>query len=77
MSAEQRGADVRPIFRRGDRVIVKLSSDFYVLVVQASELDGGELWLYARMGGSAMPIPATRVVRRLAPGEAFTWSMVR
>lgn len=70
-------AEVRSIYRRGDRVIVKLTPDFYVLLVQSWEIIGGELWLHATVGGSNIPFPATKVVRRLAPSEVFTWSMVK
>jgi hypothetical protein len=70
-------AEVRPIYRRGDRVLVELPSGFYVLTVQSSEIIYGELWLYAKVSGVTMPLPATCIVRRLAPGETFTWSMVK
>lgn len=70
-------AEVRSIYRRGDRVVVKLPPDFYVLLIQSWEIGGGELWLYAKVGGSTIPFPATNVVRRLAPGEIFTWSTVK
>lgn len=70
-------AEVRSIYRRGDRVIVELPPVFYVLLIRSWEIIGGELWLSAKVNGSTMPFPATSVVRRLAPGEVFTWSMVK
>jgi hypothetical protein len=70
-------AEVRSIYRMGDRVLVELPPWFYVLVIQSWQIIQGELWLYAKMGNSTMPFPASCVVRRLAPGEDFTWSMVR
>lgn len=70
-------AEVRPIYRTGDRVLVELPPDFYVLSIQSWEIIGGELWLYAMVNGSTLPFPTTSVVRRLAPGEVFTWSMVK
>lgn len=70
-------AEVRSIYRRGDRVLVELTPDFYVVLVQSWEIIGGELWLHAKVKDSTIPFPATNVVRRLAPGEVFTWSMVK
>lgn len=77
MPVERAGAEVRSIYRKGDRVIVKLPPDFYVLLVQSWEIIGGELWLRAKVEGVTMPFPAANAVRRLAPGEVFTWSMVK
>lgn len=75
---DERGVgDVRPIYRAGDRVLVELPPCYYELVIQSWEIISGELWLYAKVAGSPLPFPATCIVRRLAPGEAFTWSMVR
>jgi hypothetical protein len=70
-------AGVRPIYRKGDRIVVELSPDVYVLLVQSWEIIGGELWLHAKVGSATIPFPATKVIRRLAPGEIFTWSMVK
>jgi hypothetical protein len=65
--------EVRPIYRRGDRVLVELPSGYYVLVVQSSEVVAGDVWLYGKGNDFYLPFPARRVVRRLAPGEVFTW----
>lgn len=70
-------AEVRSIYRKGDRILVKLPPDFYVLLVQSWEIIGGELWLHAKVGSATIPFPATKIVRRLAPGEVFIWSMVK
>ena len=70
-------AEVRSIYRRGDRIVVELPPDFYVLLVQSWEIIGGQLWLSAMVEGSIVAFPATNVVRRLAPGEIFTLSMVK
>lgn len=74
---QQQVAEVRSIYRRGDRLLVNLPPDYYVLLVQSWEIIGGQLWLYATVKGVTIPFPATDVVRRLAPGEVFTWSMVK
>lgn len=71
------GADVRPIYRNGDRVVVELPPDFYVLLIQSWEIIGGELWLHAKVGSVTIPFQATKIIRRLAPRESFTWSMVK
>ena len=73
MSAEPRGAEVRPIYRRGDRVMVELPSGFYQLVILSSKIVGGELWLDGEWLGFGTSFPARCIVRRLEPGEAFTW----
>jgi hypothetical protein len=69
-------AEVRPIYRKGDRVMVKLPSGFYVLVIQASEFIAGELWLDGHSAEFGTSFPARCVVRRLAPGENFTWPKI-
>jgi hypothetical protein len=76
-AAEGKLAEVRSIYRRGDRVLVELPPWFYVLVIQSWEIIQGDLWLYAKVGAFTMPFPAVCIVRRLAPGEDFTWSMVK
>lgn len=77
MPGEHGKGGVCPIFRKGDRVLVELPPDFYVVLIQSWEIIGGELWLHAKVKGFTIPFPATKVVRRLAPGEVFTWSMVK
>jgi hypothetical protein len=76
-AANGKRAEVRSIYRRGDRIVVELPPDFYVLLVRSWEIIGGELWLHAKVGGFTIPFPATRVIRRLAPSEIFTRSMVK
>jgi hypothetical protein len=76
-AAEGKLAEVRSIYRNGDRIVVELPPDFYVLLVRSGEIIGGELWLHAKVGSAIIPFPATKVIRRLAPGEIFTWSMVK
>jgi hypothetical protein len=66
-------ADVRPIYRKGDRVLVELDSGFYDLTILLSEVVAGELWLYGAGAGFVKTFPAGRIVRRLAPGEDLTW----
>ncbi|MBV8857895.1 MAG: hypothetical protein JOZ02_13255 [Acidobacteria bacterium] len=72
-AAEGKTADVRPIYRKGDRVLVELESGFYDVVIHVSEFIAGELWLYGIGPGFIKTFPAGCIVRRLAPGEALTW----
>ncbi len=71
----RKSAEVRPIYRRGDRVLAELPSGFYELVVQSSEIVDGELWLYGKGVGFGTSFPARCIVGRLRPGEGFTWPM--
>lgn len=61
-------ADVRPIYERGDRVLVKLPLCFYVLEIHAAEIIDGELWFYGKGVDIITAFPATCVVRRLTAG---------
>lgn len=66
-------AGVRPIYRKGDRVLVELESGLYDLTIQSSEIIAGELWLYGAGPGFVKTFPAGCIVRRLAPGEDLIW----
>jgi len=66
-------ADVRPIYRKGDRVLVELESGLYDLVIQSAEAIAGEVWLYGAGPRFVKTFPARCIVRRLAPGEDLTW----
>jgi hypothetical protein len=66
-------AEVRPIYRIGDRVLVELESGFYDLIIRSSEIIGRELWLYGEGPGFVKTFPAGCIIRRLARGENFTW----
>ncbi len=66
-------ADVRPIYREGDHVLVRLPSGIYHLVIQSAEIIGGELWLAGKAPEFSKSFPARCVLRRLRPGEPFTW----
>jgi len=68
-------AELRSIYRRGDRVLVELESGFYVLVIQTSEIAGGELWLHAAGFGFEFgtSFRAKCIVRRLRRGEVLIW----
>lgn len=72
MPDEQGVGEVRPIYRRGDCVLVKLPLCFYVLVIHASEVIGGELWFYGRGADIILPFPATCIVCRIDAGEGST-----
>lgn len=66
-------ANVRPIYRREDRVLVELESGLYDLKILLSEIIAGELWLYGAGPGFVKTFPARCIVRRIAPGEDLTW----
>ena len=66
-------ADVRSIYRTGDRVVAELPSGFYVLTVHSAEIVAGELWLRGSWMGFGTSFPARCIIRRLAPGERFHW----
>ena len=70
-------AEVRPIYRRGDHVLVELPSGFYVLVIQASEVVASELWFDGKSSEFGTSFPARSIVRRLAPGEVFNWRTLK
>jgi hypothetical protein len=74
MPGEQRKAKVRPIYRKGDRVLVKLLTGFCAFVIQGSEDRGGELWFYGASCCSMMYFPAASIVGRLDAGEVLSWS---
>ncbi|HWW74719.1 MAG TPA: hypothetical protein VNZ44_04935 [Pyrinomonadaceae bacterium] len=75
-AAEGELAEVRPIYRKGDRVLVHLPSGYYGLVIRTSEVIDGELWFYG-VGAGIMPFPAASIVRRLAPDEALIWPKLK
>lgn len=62
-------ADVRPIYKPGDCVLVRLPTGLYQLEIRASEVIEGEVWFYGRSACLIMPFPVTGIVRRLAPDE--------
>ncbi|MDT5268422.1 MAG: hypothetical protein QOH49_608 [Acidobacteriota bacterium] len=66
-------ADVRSIYRTGDRVVVELPHGFYVLTIHSAEVIAGELWLRGSWMGFGTSFPARCIIRRLAPGERFHW----
>lgn len=81
MSVEQGGRSrapvVRPIYRRGDRVLVELDSGFYDLIIKSSEVIAGEVWLYGAGPAFVKTFTADCIVRRLAPGESLEWPVSR
>lgn len=68
-AAKGNSADVRPIYGKGDRVLVKMPLCYYLLEIHASEIIDGELWFYGKGVDLIMPFPASCVVRRLSLGE--------
>jgi hypothetical protein len=72
MPGEQ-AAEVRSIYRKGDRVIVKIEFGFCEIVVQRYEIKEGRLWLYGECQGIAILFPATKVIYRLTQYQALKW----
>jgi hypothetical protein len=72
--AKNRTADVLPIYRPGDRLLVVLTLVYYEVTVQQVEMRKGGLWLYGAGEGFALAFPAESVRGRLAPGESAGWT---
>jgi hypothetical protein len=66
-------ADVRPIYRPGDHVLVCLPNGLYRMEIRASEVIDGEVWFYGRRGHLIGPFTAACVVCRLTPDEIRAW----
>jgi hypothetical protein len=66
-------AKVRPIYRKGDRVLVKLPFGYCEVVVQSYEIRGGVMWLHGLGPGSLVAFPVKKVRYRLAPYHTLGW----
>jgi len=66
-------AEVRPIFRRGDRVLVKVPFGYCEVTVLRYQVIGGQLWLHGTSAGSTMSFPIHKIRGRLAPNESLGW----
>lgn len=62
---------VRPIFRRGDRVLVRTSFGYFDVVVQWYEIKEGKLWLCGEGPGFGGVFPVTDVIRRISPHQPW------
>lgn len=62
-------SDVRPIYRLGDHVLVRLPTGLHQLEIRASEVIDGEVRFYGRGACLIMPFTVACVVRRLTPEE--------
>lgn len=71
-AAKGTGAEVRPIYRLGDHVLVRLPAGLYRMEIRASEVIDGEVWFYGRRAHLIGPFTAACVVRRLTPDEILT-----
>jgi hypothetical protein len=76
MSIERGVGEVRPIFRKGDRVVVKIEFGFCEIIIQRHEIKNGRVWLYGTFQGIAVLFPATKVLRRLTQHQALKWPNV-
>jgi hypothetical protein len=72
---DERGkvAEVRPIYRKGDRVLVELPFGNYDMIVEGCEIEDGWVWLYGACGGLGLRFTPKAVVRRLAKYQAVSW----
>jgi hypothetical protein len=70
---QQQVAEVRPIYRRGDRVLVKLPFGYCEVVIQGYEMRRGTLWLYGRGPGSLVAFPMKKVRYRPSPYHVLGW----
>jgi hypothetical protein len=66
-------AEVRPIYRRGDRVLVKLPFGYCEVVIQSYEMRLGALWLNGFGPGSLVSFPMKKVRYRLSPHHVLGW----
>ena len=62
-------AAVRPIYRMGDHVLVRLPNGLYRMEIRMSEVIDGEVSFYGRRAHLIGPFTAACVVRRLTPDE--------
>ena len=62
-------AEVRPIYRLGDHVLVRLPAGLYQMEIRAAEVIDGEVWFYGRRAHLIGPFTAACVVRRLTSDE--------
>lgn len=67
---------MRPIYRRGDRVLVKIPFGFCELTVLPQKLKSGMLWLYGVCYGFKIFFLASQIIRRVLPHQVFDWSKV-
>ena len=73
MPGEQGKAEVRPIYRKGDRVLVELPFGYGDVVIEGAEVEGGRLRLYGVCGGLGIRFTAEAVVCRLARHQIVSW----
>lgn len=66
-------ADVRPIYRMGDRVLVKLPFGYCEVVIQSYEVRDGALWLHGLGPGALVSFPMKKVRYRLSPHHILGW----
>lgn len=72
-AAKGERAEVHPIYRKGDRVLVKIPFGYCEMVVQDYETRDGALWLNGRVWGFYVSFPIKRIRGRLASYQAMGW----
>jgi hypothetical protein len=73
MTVERGVGEVRPIYRKGDRVLVELPFGYCDVVVEGSEIKDGRVWLYGACGSLGVRFTPKAVVRRLARHQVVSW----
>jgi hypothetical protein len=73
MPDEQWKAEVRPIYRKGDRVLVEMPFGYCDVIIEGCEVEGGRLRLYGVCVGIGFRFTAEAVVRRLAWHQTLSW----
>jgi hypothetical protein len=77
MPGEQgKAAEVRPIYRKGDRVLVELPFGYCDVIIEGSEVEGGRLRLYGVCGGWGIRFTADAVACRLGRHQVLSWKDV-
>lgn len=72
---DERGkvAEVRPIYRKGDRVLVEMPFGYCDVIIEGSEVEGGRTRLYGVCGRMGIRFTAEAVVCRLAWDQVLSW----
>lgn len=73
MPGEQ-AAEVRPIYRKEDRVLVKFPFGSCEVVVQRHAIKSGRVLLYGVCYGFVVPFFTSQVIRRITLHQAFDWA---
>jgi len=65
--------EVRPIYREGDRVLVEFPFGYCEVIIEGTEIEGGQLRLYGVCVGLGLRFTSEAVVYRLARYQVVSW----